>query len=429
MRLLSFLALGILLSTGNSAAQVTIGSNLEPTSGAILDLKQEDKKDGSANSKKGLGLPRVILKSLSLPDKTASLATTIDQATGDWDSEEHIGLVVYNIQAQAPVEVCPVDPDAVKTINVGPYVWDGNEWQYLIRKQATGEQGDIQYVYGRKNEKYPYRAFGDPNDPDNFAGYWTLENARYIDGSMTRSIESIYQERNYQYPNATDTSSIPATWRPNQGLLYSYSAATLGAQDAIWNTGTESQGQESGTTETTPVIQGVCPEGWHIPTDREWNMLAKVIFNNPEKYSAYAPSFGLGADSVQWDPEAEIGDKHTPTLQGMASEEAGLGITLLSPCSPLLVNNNNEIDRIESVGKSKPATTGGFNALLVGCIGTESTAHDTYNLAVTFWTSSVADTEGETAWGRMISIEEAPQALIRLNGPITDFCSIRCKKD
>lgn len=427
------------------SAQITIGSEVIPEKGAILDLKQEDKPDGSVNSTKGLGLPRVILKTLTLSEGKTSLASTIDEATGDWDPEDHIGLVIYNVQPKGEVELCPVDPIFDELIAEGPYVWDGNEWQYLGMTQSTSVGPDVvEYVEdNRDGDRYPYSAFGDPSDPDNFAGYWMLENARFIDHTMLNftkegghgGAEPDIKDRYYLYPNdywGNSTGAKPETWRPNQGLLYTYSAATLGGQDAIWQKeGIGSQGQEAGPIETTPIIQGVCPEGWHVPTDREWNMLAKVIFNNPEKYSSYAPSFGLDPNSVQWDSDLEVGEPNDPTFQGVADGEnkIGLGIAMLSPCSPLVINNG-QIDRDTSVGKSKSSLAGGFNVLLVGGItfGSISDPKDSYTQAAMFVTSSISDPENGTVWGRAIDKTEA-YGVLRVDGPASSFGSVRCKRD
>ncbi|MCX6243333.1 MAG: hypothetical protein NTU98_01395, partial [Bacteroidetes bacterium] len=60
----------------------------------------------------------------------------------------------------------------------------------------------------------------------------------------------------------------------------------------------------------TPANQGLCPPGWHIPTENEWNTLFTNWVNNafagaPLKYSGYsgfnALLNGAGHLNVQWD--------------------------------------------------------------------------------------------------------------------------------
>lgn len=405
-------------------AQITIGSDKKPASGAILDLKQEEKTGGLTNSEKGLGLPRVGLLYLSIPNGKTSLATTIDQASGNWDADDHIGLVVYNVNEEfrGSSEVCPVDIFyPIDGMKKGPHVWDGKEWKYLgLTSNNTIEESDnVAFVIDdRDQEKYPYRAFGDPNDPENFAGYWTLENARYIDDNMIYGQSNDKLKRTYMYPNGDNQSETPpATWRPNQGLLYNYSAATLGGQDEYWNDNNENypeQGQESGSVENTPIMQGVCPKGWHVPTDREWNKLARVIYNNPTEYSKYTSSF-----STPWDENTEI---ENTAVQGVDNDE-GLGIAMLSACSPLFINDDGKIDRNVSVGKSKSSVAGGFNALLVN-----GDIND-YGTFAGFWTSSIVGGDaGDVAWGRAITAD-SPEGVLRYQADVHKLMSVRCKKD
>jgi uncharacterized protein (TIGR02145 family) len=45
--------------------------------------------------------------------------------------------------------------------------------------------------------------------------------------------------------------------------------------------------------DNTPVGQGFCPPGWHIPTENEWNTLfsnyiSSAFAANPLKYSGYS---------------------------------------------------------------------------------------------------------------------------------------------
>lgn len=101
------LVLGIFVFT-ISSAQVTIGSQIKPEQGALLDLKETDSKD--ANSTRGLLLPRVAL------ENEKELAPTVKGITSQKTKAEHAGLVVYNTTNAAP-KLCP-----------GLYYWNAEEW-------------------------------------------------------------------------------------------------------------------------------------------------------------------------------------------------------------------------------------------------------------------------------------------------------------
>jgi uncharacterized protein (TIGR02145 family) len=82
--------------------------------------------------------------------------------------------------------------------------------------------------------------------------------------------------------------------------------------DLAVNCGTQTyyQWDELMRYDDTPVQQGLCPPGWHIPTEAEWNTLFSVYTSNgfagsPLKYSGYsgfnAMLSGVSHQNVQWD--------------------------------------------------------------------------------------------------------------------------------
>ena len=99
--------------------QVTIGSNLEPVKGALLDLKEKDDSSGGITSEKGLNLPRVSLTSLT--DITNGDITGIDAT----NKNAHIGLTVYNVREDTP-------NGFFKCV----YVWEGTKWVSLCDGSA-----------------------------------------------------------------------------------------------------------------------------------------------------------------------------------------------------------------------------------------------------------------------------------------------------
>ena len=60
----------------------------------------------------------------------------------------------------------------------------------------------------------------------------------------------------------------------NYGRHYSWGAAMDSA--AAWSTSGKGCGYLKTCSPTYPV-RGICPEGWHLPTKREWNILAASI--------------------------------------------------------------------------------------------------------------------------------------------------------
>lgn len=108
-------------------AQVTIGSNLKPNEGALLDLKEFDNGASSTTGTKGLLLPRVKLTDVK-PD-LGKLAESIGN-TGSWIEAEHTGLMVYNVENT-------MTPQYVRGAYPGVYLWNGSEWKPIFEKKAT----------------------------------------------------------------------------------------------------------------------------------------------------------------------------------------------------------------------------------------------------------------------------------------------------
>lgn len=92
-------------------AQVTIGSNIEPKNGVLLDLKEFNdatSQSGGRTTTKGLLLPRVVLT-------TPNSLVDIPEANTAATPLQYTGLAVYNV-------------GTVSTLSSGLNMWDGTKW-------------------------------------------------------------------------------------------------------------------------------------------------------------------------------------------------------------------------------------------------------------------------------------------------------------
>lgn len=387
-------------------AQVTIGSGNSPNLGTLLDLKEE--KDGS--SVRGLALPKVKLTSLT--DITNGDIAGITAANADL----HIGLMVYNVEE----DVCAANP-----IYKGIYIYDGVGWQYL-QQQNKGSSGDVySFKDTRDNETYLARNFGT-------AGDWMLENVRYDPNLNPNSnftgfthtaagVVDPYTDKHYCYPQQTpnagylnyNSSQARDNWgSPKNGLLYNWPAATNGE-----NTSDQNQGQPSEGVDPAPRIQGICPSGWHLPSDKEWNDLERELYTYPEKYSAYTTASKQEFTPTLWNPAWEYGVNVSSLSFRGSSSEAGHGRAAITPCS---VSGST----IKSQGKSKFAKQGGLDVLLVGW-GFENKTSD-YGYYSFYWTNSSHHTP-PNAWYRHFY-----NSNVTIKRDFTGrnlFLSVRCKRD
>lgn len=94
--------------------QVTIGSDIAPNAGSLLDLKEfpSDPQKQGATSNKGLILPRVRLT------VDNSLTDILINPISNEEKKNHTGLLVYNINK------CFYN-------GTGIYVWSGNKWSAI----------------------------------------------------------------------------------------------------------------------------------------------------------------------------------------------------------------------------------------------------------------------------------------------------------
>ena len=100
----------------NVSAQVTVGSDVVPIDGALLDIKQQTANPTTnVTATKGVVFPRV-----ELTGKTSLAPLAADNAT---TKRSHIGTVVYNLRAVAATASVPA-------LRVGLNVWDGEKWTF-----------------------------------------------------------------------------------------------------------------------------------------------------------------------------------------------------------------------------------------------------------------------------------------------------------
>ncbi|MDR2954684.1 MAG: hypothetical protein LBV43_06355 [Prevotella sp.] len=273
-----FLIVFSILFSKNTIAQITVGSNVPPVDGALLDLKQ------ASSTTKGLGLPRVILKSLTISaGNNNDLKTTIDGATGEaWDKDAHIGLVVYNI---ADASDCPATLP-------GPYVWDGDQWELLILGD-TGNGGNVKpdgTVTAPDGNVYPYKKIG------NYT--WMTQNLRSLHINGDPSKNTLYASGHQPKINPAGiggypTISILVTGNAITGKAYIPDGEiTYGENGETITLSNKEFVEKFGIMYNKAMAVNACPTGWHLSKEQEWLDLIRTVDNNP------AAEFGDGKNQA-----------------------------------------------------------------------------------------------------------------------------------
>jgi uncharacterized protein (TIGR02145 family) len=349
----------IMMSAASVNAQVTIGSMEDPHGGAVLDLSK------ATGNSVGLLLPHISLDNVYTW-----------QIGGDKDLG--VGMLVYN-----------TNNGVTGGDGIGIYIWEGNAWTRI----KTGiENVCPRVVKDSENNTYSTGWFG-------AAGCWMTQNLRstknniYTDLEENINVENDASLKYYWYPN-NDPSILED--HPEYGLLYTWIAATD-------RTSTDDEGNSSHDQH-----QGICPRGWHLPSDLEWSGLEKEIATNPSLYSSQttpyenASSFGYGKTSGY---RPSVGNTET-TYWGRQMK------------SKVAVNN-----RIAD-GTSNGHGANGFDALLVGDMNGVSAG--LYGTGTIIWSSS-SHSEID-AWARMLRYDYTGMARFVLHYKYLMF-SVRCKKN
>lgn len=173
------------------------------------------------------------------------------------------------------------------------------------------------------------------------------------------------------------------------GLIYTWAAATKGERcDSI-------PSGEAGTIRSS--VQGICPQGWVLPSDKDWSELEKELMEHASNYS-------VSVADGNWDSNWET------IISDLRGGQLG---TIMKSTSAVSVTTG---------GASKPASENGFNGLLVGrVIGGHVNCYGTQAL---FWSSS--EGSDKQALFRRLYAESGNVSRGLPNK--YDFLSVRCKK-
>ena len=221
-------------------------------------------------------------------------------------------------------------------------------------------------------------------------GIWMTENLRALhlpDGTPLNKTFVDNGNPNYLPPNGNDANI------ELYGALYNWQAAAFGYIQT-----TDDQGGTSGNGKPDYVlVQGICPDGWHLPSDQEWTDLDNGIARTPGYFSSILTGT---TQSGYNDTSTNRGGTLGKVMQ--STTQLGTGTT----------------------GSSSTNTAGGFDAYMTG-YGTHSSFGTTqYGNQAFFWSSSNWGSSSGNAWRRSF----AP-AYARNGGSKGVLSSVRCMVD
>ncbi|MDR1706557.1 MAG: hypothetical protein LBR46_00970 [Prevotella sp.] len=225
---------------------------------------------------------------------------------------------------------------------------------------------------------------------------------RQLDGPRISS-NGKYDEAYWCYANGKDVTKVDA--HPFAGLLYTWDAATAskGQSNGLFWSGSEGN-QDHGPR------QGVCPDGWHLPSDMEWRDLENEIIRYTAKYSTTSNIGDAGV--LDGDQEDSPRESVVPMLS----------MCRMDPTYP-------------TVGSSFRLQNGGFNVMMAGFVVAGSTKDGDYHYVGQYWTSSFGKASADrSAWSHQFYWDafHIPSSLFtvrRVADLRNNMRSVRCKKD
>ena len=232
---------------------------------------------------------------------------------------------------------------------------------YYVRAYATNSQGTAygeEVVFATQNPPCP----GVPTVTDHEGNVyntikignqcWTKENLRTTTSPSTGTYLIPSDSANYTYTGkqARWNNNDSATYAPmNFGLLYNWNAAVDTFNTAYGETSVNADSSNALPVTFNGRRRGICPVGWHLPSDNEWQQLIN--------YVGSVPGYQCGGSS------SSIAKALASTTEWLSNSDA--------------CNVGNEQG-------SNNAT--GFSAIPAGlCIGTSFYLKD---FLATFWSSS-----------------------------------------
>jgi uncharacterized protein (TIGR02145 family) len=199
---------------------------------------------------------------------------------------------------------------------------------------------------------------------------WMAENLRVINYPDKSPVRQVEDQTTWYNFGQTDKAYA---WYDNMSSNYLYGA--LYTWPAAMN------GSESSDAGTNPV-QGVCPDGWHLPGDKEWKQLEAYL--------------GISQETID--------DKNwRGTIEGGKMKQQGTN-SWISP----------------NTGATNES---GFNALPGGLRGGDGIFKN-LGISARFWTSSRT---GDYAWIR--GLDNNSSGIFRNTGGLYEGHSVRCIKD
>lgn len=273
---------------GSSSAPDVEESSSSSWQAPSSSARNESKSSSSAKSSSSRTSPsssssdKEIASSSSAPrdDNSSSSQSVHERLTEIYGECRNAGIAYasYMMDSEKNWYTCYLGEWSEGYIDVDRYPWEPPQESFLNPDIEYGELKD-----SRDGNVYKTVEIGEQ--------VWMAENLRYADSVATPSLKG----KTWCYKDRPEMCDVV-------GLYYTWAAAIDSVRLA-----TDSEnpldcgnGKECGIT---GPVQGICPEGWRLPTMDEFDVLQKGAKYTPADYTAFwaSSSFRSLRSSVGWD--------------------------------------------------------------------------------------------------------------------------------
>jgi uncharacterized protein (TIGR02145 family) len=237
-----------------------------------------EKGDGNSTLLATSVLLQSDLNAEELTDRIDAIASSITK-TGEWNDEKtktkmadwasaakddgKFETVRDNLEKWSGSDEIPAFEEVVEEFGTAQKIPEG--WSWNVPKEA------------RLNPKIKYDSMIDPRDkkvykvvkidvPDtNYSQVWMAENLNYADSVKSPSLKG----RNWCYNNDEKNCNVG-------GRYYTWAAAI----DSVALANDPKEPLDCGYGKTCGLnhsVQGICPDGWHLPSIYEWGLLSVAL--------------------------------------------------------------------------------------------------------------------------------------------------------
>lgn len=258
--------------------------DVEESSSSLSSSEQsggDPYSSSSAKSSSSSATAKSSSSEMSVPGSSSNASQSVHERLTEIYGEcrnAGIAYASYMMDSEKNWYTCYLGEWSEGYIDVDRYPWEPPQESFLNPDIEYGELKD-----SRDGNVYKTVQIGEQ--------VWMAENLRYADSAATPSLKGktwCYKDR----PEMCDVVGLYYTWAAaiDSVKLASDSENPLDCGN----------GKECGIT---GLVQGICPEGWRLPTMDEFDVLQKGAKYTPADYTAFwaSSSFRSLRSSVGWD--------------------------------------------------------------------------------------------------------------------------------